>query len=392
MTPPLNADNSTQLTPGDPAPAFIQRNTSNPRYALHSAAGRYLVLCFFGSASDAHGQAALEAAYGRQDIFDDQRACFFGVSINPDDEATGRVRSRIPGYRHFWDFDLAASKLYGVAAKNADPAAGRIALARQWVVIDPTMRVLAAIPFRKDRADLAQVMALLDTLPPPERHAGIEIMAPILYLPRVFEPEFCRHLIDLYEAQGGQESGFMREIDGRTVGINDPNFKRRKDYDIQDRQLVSELQARFVRRVVPEIAKVHQFKATRMERYIVSCYAAEDGGHFSAHRDNTTKGTAHRRFAVSVNLNDDFEGGEISFPEYGPRSFKAPPGGAVVFSCSLLHKVGKVTKGRRFAFLPFLYDDAAARIREENARFIQAADRAGAQPPPTRPAELADPV
>ncbi|MFN4101046.1 MAG: 2OG-Fe(II) oxygenase, partial [Pararhodobacter sp.] len=168
----------------------------------------------------------------------------------------------------------------------------------------------------------------------------------------------------------GEESGFMREIGGRTLGLTDPGFKRRKDFTIEDRALIGALQSRILRRVVPEIAKVHQFTATRMERYIVSCYAAEDGGHFAAHRDNTTKGTAHRRFAVSVNLNDGFEGGEVSFPEYGPRSFKAPPGGAVVFSCSLLHRVSPVTEGRRYAFLPFLYDDAAARLREENARYL----------------------
>jgi predicted 2-oxoglutarate/Fe(II)-dependent dioxygenase YbiX len=124
------------------------------------------------------------------------------------------------------------------------------------------------------------------------------------------------------------------------------------------------------RRIVPEILKIHQFEVTRMERYIVSCYAAEDGGHFRAHRDNTTKGTAHRRFAVSINLNADFNGGEVSFPEYGPRSFKPPPGGAVVFSCSLLHAVSKVTRGQRYAFLPFLYDDAAAKIREQNNAFL----------------------
>jgi predicted 2-oxoglutarate/Fe(II)-dependent dioxygenase YbiX len=103
-----------------------------------------------------------------------------------------------------------------------------------------------------------------------------------------------------------------------------------------------------------------------MERYIVACYSAEDGGHFRPHRDNTTKGTAHRRFAASVNLNADFDGGEITFPEYGPRGFRPSVGGAVVFSCSLLHAVARVTRGRRYAFLPFLYDDAASRIREAN--------------------------
>ena len=60
-----------------------------------------------------------------------------------------------------------------------------------------------------------------------------------------------------------------------------------------------------------------------MERYIVCCYDAEEEAHFRAHRDNTTRGTAHRRFAVSINLNDDFEGGEVSFPEYGPQEFQA---------------------------------------------------------------------
>jgi hypothetical protein len=29
-----------------------------------------------------------------------------------------------------------------------------------------------------------------------------------------------------------------------------------------------------------------------------------------------------------------------------------------------------VTKGRRYAFLPFLYDDAAANLRAENRKFL----------------------
>jgi predicted 2-oxoglutarate/Fe(II)-dependent dioxygenase YbiX len=73
---------------------------------------------------------------------------------------------------------------------------------------------------------------------------------------------------------------------------------------------------------------------------------------------------------VSINLNSDFEVGEVSFPEYSPRSYKAPPGGAVVFSCPLLHAVSRVTRGRRYAFLPFLYDDAAAKIREANNQHL----------------------
>ena len=90
-----------------------------------------------------------------------------------------------------------------------------------------------------------------------------------------------------------------------------------------------------------------------------------------AHRDNTTKGTSHRRFAVTINLNAaEYEGGELWFPEYGKRLYKPATGSAVVFSCSLLHEARPVTKGIRFALLPFLYDDAAAAIRRANSEFV----------------------
>ncbi|GGH40547.1 hypothetical protein GCM10010973_36950 [Cribrihabitans marinus] len=361
---------SIDISLGDAAPYFRQRSPSNESYSFDSAAGRYLVLCFFGSAGEPHSQKAIEAVQKLPSVFDDKTASFFGVCVDPSDEEAGRTYNRIPGYRTFWDFDLSVSKLYGAADTEAVPNDSSHVYRRFWVVIDPTMRVMRVFGFKKDLSDIPEVMNYLQSLPPPNQFAGFEVNAPILVLPNVFEESFCRHLIGLYEADGGTESGFVREIDGKTVGVTDHSHKSRRDYNIEDASLISDLRARFLRRVIPEIAKVHQYHVTRMERYIVACYSEEDGGHFRPHRDNTTKGTAHRRFAVSVNLNDDFDGGEVSFPEYGPRSYKAPAGGAVVFSCSLLHAVSKVTRGRRYAFLPFLYDDAAAEIRQQNNAFL----------------------
>jgi len=358
------------LQPGDPAPWFHQRSSVNPKYAFDSAAGRYLVLCFFLSAANPRARVALQAALSEPALFDDERAAFFGVSLDPADERQQRVATRLPGYRYFWDSDGTVSKLYGAVPTDAEQVTDRVAARQLWVVLDPTLRVLKVVPFRDDGSSSAEVFDYLRRLPPPIRFAGFEVPAPVLILPNVFEPEFCASLVALYEANGGYESGFMREEAGKTVVAHDYDHKRRRDYEISDLEVVKQTQTRVIRRVVPEILKVHQFQVTRMERYIVSCYAEQDGGHFRAHRDNTTKGTQHRRFAVSVNLNADFDGGEVSFPEYGPRGFKPPPGGAVVFSCSLLHAVSKVTRGRRYAFLPFLYDEAAAKIREANNAFL----------------------
>ena len=353
------------LQVGDPAPWFRQKSTSNPDFAFDTVAGRYIVLCFYGTGADEIGRGAL-AAFQEQhrSLFDDDKIALFGVSVDPADLAQERAKQILPGIRHFWDFDGKVGRLYG-ALPHDGPGAG-VPLRRFWMVLNPTLRVRAIFPFKPDGSDSGEVAAYLRALPPVVRFAGFEIPAPVLVIPDVFEPEFCRHLIGLYEEHGGQESGFMREVDGKTVATHDRSHKSRKDFTITDQGLMQQIQKRIVRRVNPEIEKVHFFKPTRMERYIVSCYAAEDGGHFRAHRDNTTKGTAHRRFAVSINLNADFDGGEVSFPEYGPRSYKAPPGGAVVFSCPLLHAVSAVTRGRRYAFLPFIYDDEAARIREAN--------------------------
>jgi peroxiredoxin len=359
-----------RLAPGDPAPWFTQRSFANPRYAFDTAGGRYIVLCFFASAGDDHSKAAIAAVRSRPDIFDDERACFFGVSVDPRDELENRIADSYPGYRYFWDFDGTIGRLYGILPHEPEGNAAPGLVNRTWVVVDPMLRVVNIVPFDPDRKDIDAVLSCLDGLPPSSRLAGFEVQAPILVLPNVLEPDVCRSLIGLYETAGGEESGFMREEDGRTVGVLNDSHKRRKDCTIQDPNLVADLKACFARRVVPMVGRAYQFQVTRMERFIVSCYAAQERGHFRAHRDNTTKGTAHRRFAVTVNLNDDYDGGELSFPEYGPRSYKPPVGCAVVFSCSLLHAVSRMRHGKRYAFLPFLYDDAAAKIREENSRFL----------------------
>src|SRR5262249_45835415 len=192
--------------------------------------------------------------------------------------------------------DGAISKLYGAIPRDACLDKGRVTVRQQWVVLDPTFRVLKILPFADDGSDGQELVAYLRSLPAPSRFAGFEVQAPVLVLPNVFPAEFCEKLIALYEAHGGEETGFMREVDGRTRQIHDHGHKRRRDHIITDGNIIAQARAQIRRRILPELLKAFHYKATRMERYIVSCYSAEDGGHFVAHRDNTTKGTAHRRF------------------------------------------------------------------------------------------------
>lgn len=365
--PDISGSANTAIEVGDPAPVFSQRTLGHPKFVFDTVAGRYIVLCFFLSAQDESSVPVLNFVRENERLFDDKRVSFFGVTADERDCGSQEIMEKMPGIRFFVDLDLKISKLYRLASPAANNFRDVDLKRRCWLVLDPALRVKKIIPLGEYR----EVLHYLRALPSPHRHLGLDVPAPILIVPDVFERGMCDELIRRYEEYGGRSSGVMREIDSRTVLVQDVSFKVRKDYHIQEPELVHELQSRIVRRVVPEIYKVHQFRVTRMERYLVSCYASEDGAHFRPHRDNTTKGTAHRRFAVSINLNNDFEGGEVHFPEYSPNGFKVPAGCAVVFSCSLLHAVSQVTAGRRYAFLPFVYDDAAARIRQQNKSFLE---------------------
>ncbi|MGG5817454.1 2OG-Fe(II) oxygenase family protein [Falsiroseomonas sp. HW251] len=345
---------------GEPIPAFHARAEGNPRFAFDTVAGRWMMVLIPGSLGEPGKAERLAAAIAPHAAkLDLTNAYMIVIGTDPEDERSGRLKDG-QGRRVLWDDSGAARQ----ALRATEPDG---TLRMGWMLLDPMLRVFGIWPLEKGE----DAMRTLAMLPPPAQHAGVPVHAPVLIVPRVFEPAFCRRLIDLYEAQGGDESGFMRDVDGRTVGLTDQSHKRRKDCLIEDETLQAAFRARLTARLSPEIRRAFNFNPTRIERYIVACYDGADRGFFRAHRDNTTLGTAHRRFAVTINLNTgDYEGGELCFPEFGPQTYVAPAGGAVVFSCALLHEARPVTKGRRYATLPFLYDDAAARIREENAKFL----------------------
>lgn len=369
--------NRTKLSLGTNVPWFTcSCSNNNNKFYFETVAGRYIVLCFYGSTFiEKNAQVINYCTNELRHFFNDQKVAFFGVSVDPKDRELNRVKTILPGIRYFWDFDYQVSLLYGAIESLPSPSTEPIHFNSFTLVIDPSLRIIAHIPIREAEKHNEHLSQILANLPELDNYAGVFLHAPVLIIPRVFEPSFCKQLIELYQKNGGKESGFMREQEGKTIGVMDDKVKRRKDYNMHldpaNNQICHSIQKKIFHRLIPSIEKAFQFKITRMERYIISCYEAENRGFFHPHRDNTTKGTAHRRFACTINLNaEDYEGGDLRFPEFGTKTYRAPTGGAVVFSCSLLHEATPVTKGVRYAFLPFLYDEEGARIRKANQKFL----------------------
>lgn len=305
------------ILPGIPAPLFSAPSPVNPNFAFGSLGGQYVLLVFLPPPSPEREAALGEILARTGRLRDDQLLAF---AVLPDESSFAAASQTQDCLRWFFDPDGELRRLYGAA----DQAGGVRPLV---VAIDPMLRVLGCAPL--DR--VGEVADHVAGLGAPADHAGAELHAPVLMVPRIIDPMKSRH-----------------------------------DGNIPPGPLLEGLRTAVAQRLAPEIAKAFQFNATRIERFIVACYDAGEGGWFRPHRDNTTPGTAHRKFAVSINLNGDFDGGDLRFPEFGPRTYRPPAGGAVVFSCSLLHEATPVTRGRRYATLPFLYDDAGARVREAN--------------------------
>jgi predicted 2-oxoglutarate/Fe(II)-dependent dioxygenase YbiX/peroxiredoxin len=344
------------LLAGTPAPDFRARSDVNPSFAFNGVGGHFLLLAFTPEQDERREQmlALLEA---NKELF--RPGSRGAIAVIRDEAAFLAQPVGRQGMRYLHDPDGRIARLY----KAVDEAGLTVP---QWVVVDPSMRVLWTYGFEEGE----KAIELMQRRPDPDLHAGVPLHAPVLIVPRVFEQSLCRRLIDYYEAEGGEISGVMKDVGGRTVPVVDDR-KRRRDVTITDQPLKEQLLARITARLLPEITKAFMFQATRMERYLVARYDAEEGGYFRAHRDNTTLATAHRQFACSINLNaEEFEGGDLRFAEFGRRTYRPPTGGAVVFSCALLHEATPVTKGTRYAFLPFFYNEEAAKIREANRGFL----------------------
>ena len=180
--------------------------------------------------------------------------------------------------------------------------------------------------------------------------------APVLQIPDVLEPALCRALLDHFEQAcgGGDDSHVLVLEHGRQTPRIDPDIKLRRESPIRDAALEAAVDARMRRRVLPEMLRVFQFGVSRRDPFKLLAYP-QGAGYFRPHRDNDTPDVAHRRFAISVNLNAGaYRGGAFRFPEFGPHPYAPSTGAVLVFSCSLLHEVLAVEAGTRHSLTTFV--------------------------------------
>lgn len=366
-------------TVGDALRALDLPSTASGPQGPDQWVGRPVVLVFLGSEKIVPGQRTLEALKASYEQFKKRGVTVAAVLMSPIEALQAFAQEQQFSFPLLSDAKIQASTLYGAlrppdpvaAATGNDPATPaqpgqvRLRAIRRTFLVRPSMHIAAIYDDPDPEKHVEQLLGDIDALLFREPPRLIVTQAPVLLIPDIFPPEFCRRLIETWHNKGNEDSGFMKQIDGQTVGMLDYGHKIRRDHFLKDGPETDLIKKYMGGRIIPRIKMAYNYDVSRFEDFRIASYDASRGGYFRPHRDNTTEGTAHRRFAMSLLLNDDYEGGALRFPEFGLNEYRPAAGSAVVFSCSLLHEAMDVTKGQRFVLLSFFYGEEEAKIRQE---------------------------
>lgn len=356
-----------RIAPGQRGPDFLLPNPDGKFGRFYDRfTGNLVALFFYPSNTDAEAARELLGFVARAMAFEAAGARVVAVTRDGVEANAALKAKHGIAFTLFSDPAGAITRGYGAEAGGAGaPAAlpwadaARPGTGCTTFLLDRNQRVLAA--FRGGNEHAARALAYLETealTPAPARL--VTAQAPVLLLTNVIPAPLCARVIEAWRADHEEgavrrRTGVSGEAEGGTrTKVVDHGIKKRLDHRPND-ALNRDLTDAVMSRIGPELYKAFHFRAVALERFCIAAYEAGRGDYFKPHRDNTTEQTATRRFAVTLNLNDDYEGGGVKFVEFGEDVYRTPAGGAVVFSCSLMHEAPPVTEGTRFTALSFMF-------------------------------------
>lgn len=332
---------------GDRVPFCYGVAADRSFWSLDTQAGRSTVAILLARASPHQALAAVAPLLGRADAFAQRDA---DLLLLGDEDVMRPLAGALPPGCPMKLVDVGAAFAARCGASPGDVT---------FLVIDRNGRLALRLDQAPDDECADACLACLDRLP---REAPHEIIlpAPVLMLPNVLPAPLCARLIAWFEANPSME-GEVASMgpDGQPVSRIDRAKKSRRDMPVAPCEpLYPILHDAILGHCAPEMARAFQARVTHLDRLLIARYD-DTGGWFRRHRDNLAPSVAFREFAISVNLNEDYDGGHLIFPEYNDHAYRPRTGAGAIFSTSLLHEATPVTRGRRYVLLTFMHGDAA---------------------------------
>jgi hypothetical protein len=348
------------LRVGDPGPPFFLADSRGVGWSplAFKTAGRPVLVLFDGGDSDGRASALSEILSPVGPLHGMALTIFH---IQHGSQPAGEA-PEYPGYSYhrLSDPDGDTHRAYGLAPEDSS---GRTNVPLIAVVFDPNFRIAGVVS--KDNP-AQEILACLEAITETRAVGQASPHAPVLVIPRLLDASECRRGVDLWRQYDGEHKGnSYTEMDERSETFL-KEYGAMEQYLVEGNEPQAWLDSIIAPRVIEEISKAFGTCPTNRESYGLLCYDSNMQGHVLPHRDCAAPETTHRRFTVSVLLNDDYEGGELRFSEYSDEGYKMPRGFAVVYSSAILHEVLPVTAGERYAIAFHLYgteQEAASQLR-----------------------------
>lgn len=163
---------------------------------------------------------------------------------------------------------------------------------------------------------------------------------PYLIIDDVLDESLLNEILDFYKTN--KDSGKLTDYSHST---------KNRQHIHPSPDLESKLDNKLSRSVFQEVKKIFYHHITHRETYKICGYDSISSGRFHAHRD-TPPPYQHRKYAMSLLLNDDYEGGEFYLPEYN-KKIKLKKNSAIIFPGICTHQVLQVISGIRMAIITF---------------------------------------
>lgn len=326
-----------RMAAGDPAAPFILPDRAGTQWSPldNDIAGKPLLLLFQAGGTDAFARAVAPFAAAKDEF--DRLGCNVFVLTRGDAPETGTIPVLTDATGETFRAYAIPGSLGGMVA----------------VLVSPNTKI--AYISDGGAPDVLRVLAEIRRICDARSTATLGAHPPVLVVPMALSGDDCAFLIRLWHTLNERHgrSGHS-EVDPACVTFL-REYGRVQQYHIEDKHLLESLDAKLARRIMPEIVKAFDSQATQREGLVISRYDSGEGGMLRPHRDCASAETAHRRFTLTVALNEDFVGGELKFREYGDQIYRLPIGTAALFTCALMHEVLPVTSGSRFALVTHLW-------------------------------------
>lgn len=172
----------------------------------------------------------------------------------------------------------------------------------------------------------------------------------------IFTPEECKTILDEYK-----NSDEWKYTKVGSQGVEDKNYRNCESIDISYQDIIEKNQS--VRKNIDEL--IHKKTIGVSQKYhrnFPFCSLTTDSGYNllryktgGFYKEHTDSGSSFRTVAMSINLNDDYEGGNMVFFNE-EVTISCGLGSVIIFPANFMypHQIMEVTKGIRYSIVTWL--------------------------------------